>query len=179
MIFEELRLNGAFLIRLEPRRDARGFFARAFCCREFEALGLDSVTAQSNLCHNASKGTLRGMHFQRAPHAETKIVRCIRGGVFDVIIDLRRGSPTFASWVGNELTQENRLALYVPRGFAHGYLTLTDDTEVLYQVSEPYHPESEGGVRWDDPALRISWPMAAPMVSAKDSNFPDFRGEAL
>lgn len=179
MKFEELKLKGAFLIHLEPRCDERGFFARAWCEKEFSEAGLDTCTKQCNIAYNVQKGILRGMHFQREPHAETKIVRCIRGRILDVIIDLRKGSPTRTKWLGVELNEDNRLALYVPKGFAHGYLTLTDKAEIFYQVSESYHPESEGGVRWNDKAFGIEWPFSEPLVSPKDSSFPDFKEEAI
>lgn len=175
MIFTPLELEGAFLVDLEPHPDERGFFARAWCREEFEAHGLNNALVQCNLSFNHLRGTLRGMHYQRAPHAEAKLVRCTRGAILDVIVDLRPGSPTHARWLGVELTEENRSALYVPEGFAHGYQTLTDGTETLYQVSAAYAPGAEGGVRWDDPAFGIEWPDADPrIVSDKDRAWPDY-----
>ena len=175
MIFTPLELEGAFLVDLEPRADERGFFARAWCRDEFEAQGLDPALVQCNLSFNHLSGTLRGMHFQRAPHAEAKLIRCTRGAILDVIVDLRPDSTTHAQWLGVKLTDENRTALYVPEGFAHGYQTLVDSTETLYQVSAAYAPDAEGGVRWDDPAFAIEWPDADPrIVSEKDRAWPDY-----
>lgn len=167
-------IEGAKLVELEPIEDQRGFFARSFCRREFEQHGLDPALVQCNVSFNHRRGTLRGMHFQRAPHAEAKLVRCTRGAIYDVIVDLRPQSPSFMRWIPAELSAENRRALYVPRGVAHGFQTLTDDAEVLYQMSEFYAPEAAAGVRWDDPAFAIRWPIAAPIVSARDRAYPDF-----
>jgi dTDP-4-dehydrorhamnose 3,5-epimerase len=169
MIFTETPLKGAFIIDIEERRDDRGFFARSFCAREFEAHGLKPVIAQANLSYNHRKGTLRGMHYQTPPAAETKLVRCTAGAVLDVIVDIRPGSPTYLQHVAVELTAGNRRALYVPEMFAHGYLTLTDDAEVIYSVGEFYTPGAEGGLRWDDPALGIDWPVRVEVISAKDA----------
>ena len=175
MIFRETEIPGAFVIDLERREDDRGFFARAWCAEEFEAHGLSTRLVQANLSYNDSAGTLRGMHFQRAPHEEAKLIRCTRGSLFDAIVDLRPDSPAFKRWTGVELSAENRRALYVPEGCAHGYQTLEDGTESLYLVSEFYAPESEGGVRWKDPAFGIEWPHAdTQTISPKDAAWPDF-----
>jgi dTDP-4-dehydrorhamnose 3,5-epimerase len=177
MIFSETALPGAYVIDLERIEDERGFFARAWCERELTEHGLETRIAQSNVSFNKHKGTLRGMHFQRPPHQETKLIRCIRGGLFDVIIDLRPDSTGYKRWMGVELTADNRRMLYVPRGFAHGFQTLEDDTETFYMVSEFYTPEAEGGVRWDDPAFTVEWPLGPPTeISEKDQQWPDFRG---
>jgi dTDP-4-dehydrorhamnose 3,5-epimerase len=175
VIFKETELNGAYVIDLQRSEDERGFFARAWCAREFKDAGLESELAQANLSYNKSKGTLRGMHLQHPPHEEVKLVRCIRGALYDVIIDLREGSPTYGRWIGVDLTDENRRMLYVPRGFAHGFQTLRDDTEVLYLVSEFYAPGAESGLRWNDPAFQIDWPLGTPtVISEKDASWPDF-----
>jgi dTDP-4-dehydrorhamnose 3,5-epimerase len=175
VIFTPTKLRDAVVVDLELRQDERGFFARAWCRDEFAAQGLDTRVVQANLSSNRHVGTLRGMHFQSAPHAEVKLVRCIRGAIYDVVVDLRPDSPTYCAWVAVELTADNRRALYVPEGFAHGYQTLTDDAEVLYQVSEAYAPQAEGGVRWDDPAFGIEWPYAERrIISEKDRSWPDY-----
>jgi dTDP-4-dehydrorhamnose 3,5-epimerase len=175
MIFSPTRLEGAYVIDLEPREDERGFFARAWCEREFGEHGLNPRLVQCNLSFNFRKGTLRGMHFQRPPHAEAKLVRCTRGAIYDVVIDLRPNSPTFKEWVGVDLTADNRRMLYVPEGLAHGYQTLVDDTETFYQVSEFYTPDAEAGVRWDDPAFGIEWPdPRGAFLSEKDRSWPDY-----
>lgn len=171
MKFAETKLKGAHVIEPERLEDDRGFFARTFCRKEFEAHGLNPILVQSSISFNAKKGTLRGMHYQTPPHEETKLVRCTRGSVYDVILDLRRGSPTFKQWVAVELTADNRCALYIPAGFAHGFQTLTDHTEILYQMSEFYHPESARGVRWDDPAFGITWPLPDPIISQRDQSY--------
>lgn len=176
MIFTPTELPDVVVVDLEPREDERGFFARAWCAREFAAAGLSTDLVQCNLSFNEELGTLRGMHFQRSPHAEAKLVRCTRGAIYDVAVDLRPGSPTHRRWVGVELTAENRRALYVPEGFAHGYQTLAGGTETFYQVSEWYTPEAEGGVRWNDPAFGIDWPLPDdPVLSPKDASWPDYR----
>lgn len=175
MIFTGLPLAGAYLIDLEPRRDERGFFARGFCAREFEEHGLKTGLVQANVSQNFRKGTVRGMHYQRPPHAEVKLVRCVNGAIFDAIIDLRPGSATYLQWTAVELTRENRRMLYVPEGFAHGYQSLTDDSEVLYLVTESYAPDFEAAVRWNDPLFGISWPLANVTLSPKDATHPDFR----
>jgi len=166
-------LEGAALIEPERLGDTRGFFARTFCQETFERWGLKSSFIQSSVSFNARRGTLRGMHFQKAPHGETKLVRCTRGAIHDVIVDLRAGSPTFVRWYGVELTQDNHRTLYVPEGFAHGFLTLRDDTEVLYQMADPFVAEAAAGVRWNDPRLGIDWPMAPVVMSDRDANYPD------
>lgn len=172
MKFVATPLAGAFVVELEPIEDERGFFARSFCQQEFRAHGLDPVVAQCNVSLNRRRGTLRGMHYQTVPHEEAKLVRCTRGAIWDVIVDLRPDSRTRAQWFGTELTAENRRALYVPKGFAHGFQTLADDSEVLYQMSEFFHPESARGLRWDDPSIGIRWPLPDPVVSARDRAFP-------
>src|SRR5438128_4630915 len=158
MIFNETRIHGAFEIHLEPICDDRGFFARAWCRNEFEARGLASGLQQCNISHNSLRGTLRGMHFQVEPHAEAKLVRCTRGAIYDVVLDLRPQSSTFKEWVGIHLTAQNRNMVYVPKGCAHGFLTLQEETEVFYQMSEAYDAASARGVRWNDPAFSINWP---------------------
>jgi len=170
MIFVETPIPGAFLIDLERRGDDRGFFARAFCEQEFAAHGLVTHFVQVNNSLSAQRGTLRGMHYQLAPKAETKLVRCIRGALYDVILDLRPDSPTFGKSFGAELTAENRRMMYVPKGFAHGFITLADDTEAFYFVDEFYAPQHERGVRWDDPRFGISWPASPDVLSDKDAN---------
>jgi len=177
MKFTETGLDGAFVIEIEPRLDERGFFARGWCRREFEAAGIRINFVQANIAFSKNKGTLRGMHFQKAPHAEAKFLRCVRGAVFDVMIDLRTDSPTFKKWFGIELTADNHKMVFIPEGFAHGYLATVDDTEVFYLVSAFYSPDTEGGVRWDDPAFGVKWPMTGNLIiSEKDKNWPDFRG---
>jgi dTDP-4-dehydrorhamnose 3,5-epimerase len=177
VIFTETELPGAFLVDLERREDERGFFARAWCADEFGEHGLNARLVQANLSFNDVKGTLRGMHFQREPAAEAKVIRCTRGSIFDAIVDLRSDSPTFKRWIGVDLSAENRRALYVPEGFAHGYQTLEPETETFYLVSEYYTPSAEGGVRWDDPVFGIEWPdPSSPILSPKDANWPDFTG---
>jgi dTDP-4-dehydrorhamnose 3,5-epimerase len=172
MIFRELVIPGAFAIDLELRSDDRGFFARTYCEEEFSARDLASRMVQTNVSFNHRAGTIRGMHMQVEPHGEAKLVRAIRGAIFDVAVDLRETSPTYLQHVGIELTADNRTALYVPVGCAHGYQTLTDATEVLYQVSTPYVPGAEQGYRYDDPAFEIEWPMAATELSPKDASWP-------
>ena len=175
MIFRETKLKGAFIVELERLEDERGFFARTWCQREFEAHGLNPRLVQCNVSFNKEKGTLRGMHYQTAPHAEAKLVRCTRGAIYDVSIDLRPGSPTFKQWLAVELTADNHRMLYMPEGFAYGFQTLEDNTEISYQMSEFYHPECAGGVRWNDPTFGIEWPIANPILSAKDQSYPDFQ----
>lgn len=174
MIFTETPLKGAYSIVLERLEDERGFFARTWCQREFEKHGLVTTVAQCSISFNQKMRTLRGMHYQIAPHAERKLVRCTAGTIFDVIIDLRPGSMTFRHWYANELSADNRRMLYIPEGFAHGFLTLSDNSEVLYQISEFHHPESSRGVRWNDPAFAISWPADPLIVSQRDSAYADF-----
>jgi len=176
MVFKETRLKGAFIIEPENIIDDRGFFSRVWCQKEFEAQGLNPNIAQCNQSFNAIKGTLRGIHYQIVPYEEAKIIRCIRGKVYDVIVDLRSKSPTYLQWMGFELSSENRKMLYVPENFAHGYLTLADNTEVFYQVSQFYSPGSESGIRWDDPSINIKWPKIANLIiSEKDKKWPDFK----
>ena len=173
MIFKETRLKGSYIIELERIADERGFFSRAWCQKEFQSHGLNPNVAQCNLSYNTLKGTLRGIHFQIAPYEEAKIVRCISGQIYDVIVDLRPESPTYLQWLGLELSSTNRKMIYVPENFAHGYLTLADHTEVFYQVSQFYAPGSESGIRWDDPALRIKWPRFDNLIiSEKDQSWP-------
>lgn len=172
VLFEKTQLPGVYLVDIEQKVDARGFFARTWCEREFEEHNLNPRVAQCSISFNARKGTLRGMHFQDVPFPETKLVRCTRGSIFDVVVDLRPDSSTFKQWMGVELTAENRRMLYVPEGFAHGFLTLADDTEVLYQISEFYHPELSRGVRWDDPAIGIVWPGPVEVISDRDRMYP-------
>jgi dTDP-4-dehydrorhamnose 3,5-epimerase len=174
MNFTETQLAGAHLIDLERREDDRGFFARSWCSDEFVAQGLCSEFVQCNVSFNRQAGTLRGLHYQVEPHAEVKIVRCTSGSIFDVIVDLRPDSPTFRRHEGFKLSAESRQALYVPKGFAHGFLTLESSTEVFYQVSTAYQPASERGVRWNDEAFTINWPAPVLLVSEKDSQFPSF-----
>ena len=174
MRFTPTRLSGAFILDPERREDARGHFARTFCRREFEAHGLRPDVAQANVAWNARRGTLRGMHYQVPPAAETKLVRCTRGALWDVIVDLRPGSPTFLEHVGVELSAENGRQLFVPELFAHGYITLADDTEAAYQVGEFYTPDAERGIRYDDPALAIAWPVPVEVISDKDAAWPAF-----
>jgi dTDP-4-dehydrorhamnose 3,5-epimerase len=174
MIFTETKLPGVYLIDIEKREDQRGFFARAWCQKEFEAHGLTPRVAQANISFNKYKGTLRGLHYQVVPYAETKLVRCTRGAIYDVIIDLRPDSPTYMQWLGVELTAENYKMLYVPEEFAHGFQTLTDNTEVIYQVSQFYTPEAEGGLRYNDPAFGIEWPLEVQVISDKDKSWPDY-----
>jgi dTDP-4-dehydrorhamnose 3,5-epimerase len=174
MIFRETALEGVWIIDVERFEDDRGFFARTWAPDEFERRGLDSTLAQCNLAWNHKKGTLRGMHFQRAPFEEVKIVRCTRGAIFDVVVDLRPGSPTFGRWISAELSEETRRMLYIPRGMAHGYQTLTDGVEAYYHVSAPYSPEHAAGVRWDDPRFGIIWPMPPTVMSTRDKTWPDF-----
>ena len=174
MIFHQTELKGAFIIEIEKLKDHRGFFARAWCQQEFEEHQLVSRVRQSNVSYNKTKGTMRGMHYQISPYEETKLVRCTKGAICDVIIDLRASSPTYAQWISAELTAENYRMLYVPENFAHGFITLKNDTEVTYQVSQFYTPGSERGIRWDDPTFSIDWPIEVKVISDKDRNWPDY-----
>jgi dTDP-4-dehydrorhamnose 3,5-epimerase len=174
MIFKETELPGAFIVELEAHSDERGFFARTWCAREFAEHGLAPDLAQANVSFNRRAGTLRGMHWQAAPHAEDKLVRVTAGAVWDVAIDLRPSSPTYTSYVGVRLDATNRTALWVPKGFAHGFLTLEDDTEVVYQMSQFYVPEAARGLRWDDPAFAVQWPAEVRVISERDATYPDF-----
>jgi dTDP-4-dehydrorhamnose 3,5-epimerase len=171
MIFTETGLKGAFIIDMEPREDNRGFFARAFCQKEFAECGLKQTIAQANVAFNKKSGTLRGMHFQFPPAAETKLVRCTRGAILDIIVDLRPESPTYLDHIAVDLTADNHRALYVPERFAHGYQVLEDGTETSYQVGEFYTPGSEGGLRYDDPGLRLKWPLPVTEISEKDAKW--------
>jgi dTDP-4-dehydrorhamnose 3,5-epimerase len=176
MRFVPLPLAGAFVIELEPLCDERGFFARAFSADEFAQRGLVSTFVQSGIAFNPRSGTLRGMHYQAAPHGEVKLIRCTAGAVYDVIVDLRSGSPTFRQWASVELSADNRRTLYVPEGFAHGYVTLTDGTELVYQMSVPHHAPSARGVRWNDPAFGIEWPVEPVVISERDAGYAAFGG---
>lgn len=167
-------LKGAFVIEPERIEDERGFFARTFCRREFDARGLNSNLRQCSVSFNRKRGTLRGMHYQVAPHGEAKLVHCTRGAIYDVIVDLRAESGTFRQWVAVELSADNRLMLYIPEGLAHGFQTLRDETEAFYQISEFYSPEHALGVRWNDRAFAIEWPIVNPIISARDRSHPDF-----
>jgi dTDP-4-dehydrorhamnose 3,5-epimerase len=172
--FIELDLPGAYMIELEPIEDSRGFFARSYCAREFAEHGLNPSLVQCNISYNNKRGTVRGMHFQRPPHAEAKVVRCTSGAIHDVIIDLRPDSPGYCKWAAVELSAANRRMLYIPEGFAHGFQSLTDDTEVFYQMSEFYEPGNGRGVRWNDPAFSISWPIGDVIISERDQAYEDF-----
>ncbi len=175
MIFRETPLNGAYIVELECRVDERGFFARSWCQREFAERGLNPNLVQCDISFNTRRGTLRGLHFQEAPYEEAKLVRCTQGAIFDVIIDLRPDSSTFGKRHSVQLDSDNRLAIFVPEGFAHGFQTLLDSTEVHYQMSQFYMPEAGGsGIRWNDPAFGIEWPIPNPILNARDQNYPDF-----
>lgn len=174
MKFRKLDLDGAYAIDLELFEDNRGFFARSWCKKEFTELGLDAELFQCNISFNKKKGTLRGMHYQVAPSAETKLIRVTRGAICDVIIDLRPSSKTYLKHASIQLTSENRTMLYVPKGFAHGFLTLEDNTEMFYQMSEYYNAEAQRGVRWNDPAFNIQWPGAVEIIAERDKNYPDY-----
>lgn len=174
MIFTPTRLAGAYLVDIERRSDERGFFARSWCRNEFAAHGLVTDLAQCSLSYSARRGTLRGMHFQRQPHDEVKLVRCTAGALWDVIIDLRPDSPTYRQWQGFELSADNHRSLYVPRGFAHGFQTLRDDTEANYQISAFHEPAAASGLRHDDPAFAIAWPLPVSVISTRDLGWPDF-----
>ena len=174
MKFTETQLEGAYIVEIEKMTDERGFFARSWCQKEFEAQGLAPGVVQTNVSYNMKKGTLRGMHYQISPYEETKLVRCTRGAVLDVIIDLRPDSTTYKKWFGLELTADNYKMLFVPEKFGHGFQVLADDTEVTYQVSQFYTPGAEKGIRWDDPAFAIDWPFPVTVISEKDNSWPDF-----
>ena len=177
MRFIETSLKGAYTIELEKKGDERGFFARFFCKDEFARHGLNNEVMQINNSLSTNKGTLRGMHYQLPPYQEDKIVRCLHGSLYDVIIDLRQESPTFGQWYGAELTSDNRTMMYVPKGFAHGLVTLEPNTEILYLVTQFYAPEFERGIRWNDPNFNIQWPVEPVDISDKDRNHPDFNLE--
>jgi dTDP-4-dehydrorhamnose 3,5-epimerase len=174
MTFVETKLGGVFEVDLELNSDERGFFARSWCEREFANQGLESKLVQCNISLNRRKNTFRGIHYQAAPFAETKLVRCTAGAVYDVVLDLRRESPSFKQWFGVALSAENRKAIYIPEGCGHGFLTLTDDAEIMYQMSEFYHPEAARGVRWNDPSFQIQWPGNVEVISERDRTYPDF-----
>lgn len=174
MRFRETRLPGVFEIYIEPHQDERGFFARSWCQKEFETNGLNPRLTQCNISCNTRKGTLRGMHYQMPPFAEAKLVRCTRGAIYDVALDLRPESPTYKDWIGLVLSGTNRQMLYIPEGCGHGFLTLEDDTEVFYQMSEFYNPGSARGVRWNDRAFGIIWPEKIEVISERDNAYPDF-----
>jgi dTDP-4-dehydrorhamnose 3,5-epimerase len=174
MLFAKTELPGVFVIELERRGDPRGFFARCFCEREFAEHGLPTHYPQCNLSHNRTAGTLRGMHYQAAPHPEAKVVRCVAGAIYDVVVDLRPSSPTHLQWLAVELSADNGRALFVPEGFAHGFLTLADETQVFYQMGASYHAELARGVRWDDPSLKIAWPHPPVVIAERDAAYPDF-----
>lgn len=174
MQFQPTTLNGAWLIQLQPTCDRRGFFARTFCVEEFAAHGLETNYPQHSISFSGHKGTLRGMHYQREPHSEVKLVRCIHGAIWDVIIDIRPNSPTFRRWQGFELSENNKCQLYIPKGFAHGFQTLTDSVEVSYLISELYTPAAASGIRHNDPQFSLTWPLPVRDISEKDRNWPDF-----
>ncbi len=174
MIFRKTKLVSTFEIDLEPRADERGFFARTWCHEEFKKSGLNPRLVQCSISFNTRKGTLRGMHYQADPYVEAKVVRCTRGAIYDVVIDLRFDSPTFKEWIAVELTAEKRNMVYVPEGCGHGFLTLEDESEIFYQMSEFYNPESARGVRWDDPAFGIAWPEMVEVISERDRSYPNF-----
>lgn len=173
MIFQETKLAGVFEIQLDLKVDERGFFARSWCRQEFEQRKLNPNLLQCSISFNSRKGTLRGMHYQTDGYKETKVVRCTKGAIYDVAVDIRSHSPTFMQWAGVELTETNRRALYIPEGCAHGFLTLEDNTEVFYQISEFYHPEAARGVRWNDPAFGIVWPGTVEVISERDRTYPN------
>jgi len=174
MIFKETKFKGPYVIELEKHEDERGFFARSWCQEEFEAHGLNPRLVQCNISFNAKMGTLRGMHYQIKPFEEAKLIRCTKGAIHDVIVDIRPDSPTFKEFYSLRLTTDNRLSLYIPEGFAHGFLTLEDNTEVFYQMSEFHAPDHAKGFRWNDPAFGIYWPAEVRVISDRDRNYPDF-----
>ena len=172
MRFTPLAVAGAFAVELERREDSRGFFARSFCEKEFREHGLDPNITQCNVSWNRLRGTLRGLHFQLDPHPEAKLVRCTRGAAFDVVVDLRKDSPTYRKWSSLEITAENRMAMYAPAGCGHGFQTLADDTEIFYQMSESYYGELTAGIHWNDPSIGVVWPILPPIVSERDDAYP-------
>lgn len=176
MIFHETDVGGVFVVALDRHEDERGFFARVWDPEELAGAGLDAGLAQSSISWNARRGTLRGMHYQRPPGEEAKLVRCIRGSVLDVVLDLRHDSATYRRWISVELSAENRMALYVPKGCAHGFITLADDTELLYMIAQVHDAELAAGVRWDDPAFGIQWPLHPLVISQRDATYPDYTG---
>lgn len=174
MIFKETKLKGAFEIEIKKLEDERGFFGRSWCANEMAEHGLNSVIKQANTSFSKTKGTIRGMHFQKAPYQESKLIRCTKGAILDVIIDLRPDSPTFKQWIGVELTESNYKMLYVPEDFAHGFMTLENNSEVTYLVSQFYTPGAEAGIRWNDPDFGINWPLEPTVISEKDQNHPNY-----
>lgn len=176
MKFNHTKLEGAYLIDLDKHLDERGFFARTWCRQEFMDHGLNADIAQTSISFNRTAGTLRGMHYQIEPYQETKLVRCTRGALHDVILDLRAASPTYMQWTAVELTADNYRMLYIPAGFAHGFITLEENTEATYLISNPYVPDSACGIRWDDPAFDVQWPRAVEVISDRDLEWPDFKG---
>jgi dTDP-4-dehydrorhamnose 3,5-epimerase len=172
--FTATRLAGAYIVESDPIEDERGSFGRTYCSQAFEAKGLNPAIAQCSLSRNRSRGTLRGMHWQAAPYAEAKLVRCTQGSIYDVIVDLRRDSSTYTHWCAHELSAANGRSLYIPEGCAHGFLTLSDNTDVLYQMSQSFHAECVAGARWNDPAFCIRWPEAVRVISERDRTYPDF-----
>ncbi|HDO26482.1 MAG TPA: dTDP-4-dehydrorhamnose 3,5-epimerase [Bacteroidetes bacterium] len=179
MLFTETKLKGAFLIGIQKLEDERGFFARTWCDHEMAEHGINVHIVQANTSLNLKKGTLRGMHFQKSPYEEAKLVRCIRGAIYDVIVDLRTGSPTFKQWFGVELTADNYKMLFIPEHFAHGFITLEDNSEITYMMSQFYKPGYDAGFRWNDPAFNINWPVEVAVISEKDNNHPDFNENNL
>lgn len=179
MQLQDLPLSGAYLIVPEVHEDERGYFARTFCRKTFLEAGLEDCSLQGSLSHNKAKGTLRGMHFQSPPHGETKLVRCSRGSIFDVIVDVRPSSPTFAQWYAAELNQDNVHALYIPKGFAHGFVTLRDETEIFYQMAEPFVASAASGFAWNDAEVGIDWPIEPTLVSERDAALPPLKDLGL
>lgn len=175
MKFTNTSIQGAMIIELEKHEDHRGFFSRAFCKKEFEEHGLEHQVVQCNFSKSRKKGTLRGMHYQDVPHSEVKMVRCMSGAIYDVIVDIRKDSPSYMKWFGVKLTEENYKMLYIPKGLAHGFQTLKEDSVIFYMVTEYYNKESEGGVRWDDPAFNINWPLQVTDISEKDKSYSDYK----
>jgi dTDP-4-dehydrorhamnose 3,5-epimerase len=175
MRFGKTELSGVFLVEVDFLVDERGFFARTWCRKDFQAQGLEANLVQCSISYNARRGTLRGLHFQAAPFEETKLVRCTQGAIYDVVLDLRAGSPSYLRWIAATLTAENRNMIYVPKGCAHGFLTLQDNTEVFYQMSQVYDAASARGVRWDDPAFDIDWPDKVEVISERDRTYPDYK----
>ena len=174
MEFTSTKIDGLHIVDLNKIEDERGFFARAFCSEEFSAMGLESSVLQANMSFNKSAGTLRGMHYQKSPYQESKFIRCLKGSIYDVVIDLRKNSATYLQSFGIELNDKNRTALFVPKDFAHGFITIEANTEVLYLVSQNYIPGAEQGIRWDDPKFSIEWPLSPTIVSSKDASWSDF-----
>lgn len=179
MIFTETKLKGAYIIDVKKIEDERGYFGRVFCKNEFDEVGIESNIAQTNMSFNPKKGTLRGMHYQVSPYEETKLVKCTSGAIYDCIVDLRKDSPTYLEWIGVELTEENNRMLFVPRDFAHGFITLKDNTAIQYFVSQFYAPGAEKGIKWDDPKINIQWPIDVAVISEKDNNHPYLNDQFL